>query len=394
MSFKDYCPVTIWLGKRLSSGTPRLIILCMLILFLGLNLLFRTSAAISAHHILEITKSLSQLTVGKTIDWEVLELVSSAHSRLLSDPSCAAEECKLLELSNWDRPVLWLLVRNAPFHRVAYFLGYRAYQFEAFFRFQKNTLTGSGYRLIVDDGSFGYPGGVVINVSAVAESGVYGHHYVSTERDESPEYQVGASRKFEGHSLNVSYGPSASNELVQHAFDVKLGCLVTLRRCQEVRQILPDVWQDRISIKAAKEARLRSPEPCPQRIVRNLANNATQIYRLKVLEINKSDDIDHRNSSNEATFTLIEVLKEEFDHRSNTQESIEKRDFRSLRIPDTANSWMSRGQTVIMFYECDEYWNSPCAVVLADPGNLDMVMAAIPQSSEPPHGRHAQIEEH
>ncbi len=394
MSFKDYFPVTTWLGKRLSSGTPRWILLSILVLFLGLNLLFRASAAFSAHHIGEITRSLSLLTVGKTTDREVLRLVSSAHSRLLSDLPCSAEECINFEVANWDGPVLWLLVRNAPFHRVVYFLGYRAYQFEAFFQFQKNTLTKSGYQLIVDDGSTGYPGALPVNVSARAEHGIAIHQYVSSERDENPEYQVGANRKFEGHALNVSYSPAASSELIHHAFDLKLGCLVTLRGCQEVRQILPDVWQDQVNIKSATEARLRSSEPCPPRIVRNLAKNATHIYKLKVVGMNKSGKTDNRDSSNEATFSLIEVLKEVFDQRSNTQESIEKPNFRSLPIPDTANSWMSKGQSVILFYESDHYWNSSCAIVPADRGNVGTVMAAISQSLEPPRAEQTQAEKH
>ena len=108
MSFKDYFPVTIWLGKRLSSGTPRWILLSILVLFLGLNLLFRASAAFSGHHMGEIARSLSLITVGKTTDQEVLRLVSSAHSRLLSDLPCSAEECINFEVADWDRPVLWL----------------------------------------------------------------------------------------------------------------------------------------------------------------------------------------------------------------------------------------------------------------------------------------------
>src|SRR5664279_1701268 len=382
MSFKDYFPVTIWLGKRLSSGTPRWILLSILVLFLGLNLLFRASAAFSGHHIGEITRSLSLITVGKTIDQEVLRLVSSVHSRLLSDLPCSAEECINFEVADWDRPVLWLLVRNAPFHHVAYFLGYRAHQFEAFFRFQKNILISFSYRLILDDGSFGYPGAVEVNVSARTESENAAHQFVSTEGDESPDYHVGAHRGYEGHGLIIGYSPAASSELIHHVFDLRLGCLVTFRGCQKVRQILPDVWQDQVNIKSAKEARLRSSESCPPRIVRNLANNATHIYKLKVLERDKSGKTDNGDSSNEATFSLIEVLKEAVDQRSNTQESNEMHNFQNLPIPFTANSWLRKGQFVILFYENDHYWNSSCAILLADQGNVSTVKDAIPSGSE------------
>ena len=115
--------------------------------------------------------------------------------------------------------------------------------------------------------------------------------------------------------------------------------------------------------------------------MRNLASIATHIYKLKVLEISKSGDIDDRDSSNEATFGLIEVLKEEVDQRSNTQESIERPNFRSLPIPDITNSWMSKGQIVILFYENDQYWNSSRSIVSAGPENVSAVMDSIARNS-------------
>ena len=86
---------------------------------------------------------------------------------------------------------------------------------------------------------------------------------VSSGDDESPSFDVTGDDR----NLTVQLTPEASPMAWSHAFELNLSCYWGLLGCRHARQIVPFVWQDKVEIDTATLERLKSNDPCPNRIL-------------------------------------------------------------------------------------------------------------------------------
>jgi hypothetical protein len=111
----------------------------------------------------------------------------------------------------------------------------------------------------------------------------------------------------------VSFTPEASPALISHAFQLNLRCFWGLTGCQSASQIASSLWQDKNAIEAAMHERLKSDDPCPDRI---LASRVKYFPDLEVYLLESMGFNGERLGKNELgddeiwrRYKLIEVLR-------------------------------------------------------------------------------------
>lgn len=111
-----------------------------------------------------------------------------------------------------------------------------------------------------------YPGYIGYIVSARSAHGFWIDRrfpfLVSSEDDESPQYRPSGDAK----GLYLTYTDDAPPRLTERAFQLNLGCFLSLRGCNDAREIAPTLWQDIQSIRQITYLQLVSGE-CPDSIV-------------------------------------------------------------------------------------------------------------------------------
>ena len=93
---------------------------------------------------------------------------------------------------------------------------------------------------------------------APGETGVY----VSSENDYSPQYRPSEY----SNTLNVIYTYDAPLQVTNRIFNLNLSCFWSLRGCEAVRVIAPDIWNDVRAIRDATYQQLISCK-CPDSII-------------------------------------------------------------------------------------------------------------------------------
>ena len=157
--------------------------------------------------------------------------------------------------------------------KVVHWLGMRHLSFSATVVVMDGRVARFWYG-IEPDVFLGWPVGYVISVSTV-------HGFwlergrpvpVNSLDDERPEVRFTFinspfALKAADTSIDFYYTPDAPRELIAHAFEVDLSCFWSLHLCDSVRQIAPYLFADRQTVAQAADARVRSPDPCPDRIL-------------------------------------------------------------------------------------------------------------------------------
>ena len=159
-----------------------------------------------------------------------------------------------------------------PF-KVAYVFGWRHLSFGACVSTSHGVVSSTSYGL-APDVFLGWPTGELVLVRSVHGFWMRGTRMpVESVDDENPDFRFGAVAGqfswFGGSdsAIAVAYTTNAPRELISHAFSVDLSCFWGILGCDSVRQVVPLLWTDRLRIADATAARLRSGNPCPDRIL-------------------------------------------------------------------------------------------------------------------------------
>jgi hypothetical protein len=91
---------------------------------------------------------------------------------------------------------------------------------------------------------------------------------VRTVDDEDPDYRFGSiAGASTNATLSLIYTSAAPYDRITRALELDLTCYWDLSGCNSVRQVVPQLWQDLKDAEEAAAARLRSSNPCPDRIL-------------------------------------------------------------------------------------------------------------------------------
>ena len=99
----------------------------------------------------------------------------------------------------------------------------RYWDFEILVEFKSGTVSKFGYYLMIATPERGSPGVVVVGASSDRRFADRGG--IDMRDDESPNYQVRTARKWPDMSLGITFIPGVADELMRHAFDLRLDCL-------------------------------------------------------------------------------------------------------------------------------------------------------------------------
>jgi hypothetical protein len=206
--------------------------------------------------------------------------------------------------------------------KIAYLLGWRYLSFGARFVVLSGTVSSISYELDPDV-PLGWPAPNF--VVARSMHAIWGRWPVwkpvgSTE-EENPSFRFGpVSGQFSwlsAHdgSIGVAYTQDAPRDLVSHVFQLDLTCFWGLRGCDSVQQVVPELWKDRKAIEDAADARLRSKDPCPDRILSGRMRTLLDTD-VAVLEVEDSKLVEFRDEGDRAeeavmNFRLVETIRGE-----------------------------------------------------------------------------------
>jgi hypothetical protein len=377
VAFGKYFPGTVWLWQRLTSRGARRIALLFLLVLALLAMGLRVYSAIFVYRVHTILAGMEQLRPDQTTKAEMLKMVPALHpGQWEYQPYCEGEECYTVLISNWggflDRQLE--KVGNPFLFKAALLLGLHLWNFGA------KVVLGGGrvhdvyYYFIVDDGSGEYPGTICLKASSLRGSN---HMVRNLFRDESPDCQISIHHKWPDLNLTVIFAPTAPPEVVHHAFDVHLGCMLGLG-CRTARQILPLVWDDKQKIEAAALARMQGSDPCPNRILPRRARDVPNILLADVERVRPGFETSYDQVYQLADYRLLEVLKgapnvpvkgKGVRHRATI--------LGTYNVPNPALRLLRPGERVLMFTDADGVLVEPCEIVAATPSALQTIRSAL-----------------
>ena len=372
--FAKYFPTTVWLWRRLTSRLARRIALffCVALALSAVGL--RVNSAIFAHRVHKILGGLEQLRPDQTSKAEMLKLLPDLRPGLLKYEHCRGDECYATVIQNWPDSLLARLVGEvgSPFLvRMLYGLGVRLWYFGAKVELQGNRVHDLYYSLLVDDGSGEYPGAVTLDVGTLRGSNQL---IGNLTRDESPDFQISSYRKWPKLDLGIVFAPTASRELVHHAFDLHLEC-VWKSGCRSARQLLPLVWDDQQRIEASALARIKSSVPCPDRILPRRARDVPDILLVEVERVRTELKTYGPQQYRIVDYRILEALKGRPNRLSGVEHPMNLDSIDT--IPNPAISLVRPGARVLMFTDSDGRLEEPCEIVAATPGALRTIRSSL-----------------
>ena len=403
MPRRDYFPASSGIGYALTGLTARRVYATTALLLLVGTTVARTYSFIRTRRIQAVISGLSKLRIDETTEEELVRTVpylvrgnSDRHvvrNAELGNVDTGVERGYYVSISNqanwmkfenvaWDvssvqstkdgRHTGWLFT-------LADWLGYRYLGFRARVILLDGRVSSIGYA-IADRLVFPEVFGNIVSVdSAHARWAPHETSFeVSSTEDESPQFHVGGD---DGH-LAVLFTSEASPALMSHVFDDHLRCFWSLFGCRHARQIAPLLWQDKNSIEAATLARLKSNDPCPDRI---LAGRVKYLPDMDVVLLEstgfKTESVNEeglRVDENRTRYKLIEVLR---GRSSKSWESVRGSvtfphpGDHLQSLPNMGLQWAKAGQKVLLFSNL--HFDS-CRVVQATPSALSVVRNEIP----------------
>lgn len=167
---------------------------------------------------------------------------------------------------------------------------------------------------VADDLIFPLAIGDVVSVASFHSrwGPVHGYADVSAVADENPAF---LSSEFEGR-FSFLYNPDAPAALRSDLFHVDLSCFWGLFRCEDARQIAPALVRDKEGVEAATLARLKSADPCPDRIISARARfwPDMRVALVSSLGSKNADVSEHgeRVTEIQTDFELVKVLRGTF----------------------------------------------------------------------------------
>lgn len=207
---------------------------------------------------------------------------------------------------------------------------------------------------------------------------------VASEKDESPQYGVSGDEKV----LSAWFTSDAPSDLTAHVFQLNLGCFWSLGGCSKASQIAPALLQDNAAISTAVIPRLRSIDPCPDRVlaarIRYLLDVDVVLAEVTKFRIEKVANETGDDAQEYFTdYQLVDVIRGQSrrvlkDLRYNPV--IPSPTNPSERIANPISPLHKVGEKVLLF--SNNYFYS-CAVVPATPSALAAVRTAVPAPKRP-----------
>jgi hypothetical protein len=401
MVLSDHLPTFVWLWRRMTSIRlrPRRIALCFATFLVIVALAPRIASGIFEYRVLEIVNGLAQIRLDQTTKAELLKTVADLKPGTSSYGKCPEEECFSNETYIWSSSFgamedyffgRW--VTQGRFHsKVGYWLGYRVTRFSADVELSEGRVHKLYFSLMVSNGNLWIDRTVLVNVSGI-QGFPFGRVLWSVNErdfsdgrlpeveDESPDYRVTSIPIWKGPAnamvgLSVAFTPGAPAQLARHAFELQLNCIWRLNGCTSTRDLLPLAWEDKLRIESAALARMKSSNPCPDRILPRRARDSPDIILAEVTRLLPSDKNDLLGECRRADFRLVQVLKGKLNRklegvllpiRIGTQDP-------NLRIPNPVIPYVRPGSKLLMFSENYE----PCQIVAATPSALGTIQSAL-----------------
>lgn len=403
MPFRNHFPASTWIARALIGRTARQFYSAIIVLLLVVATGARIYSFRLTHRIQRVISGLSKLRIDEATEDEVLRTVPFLtrggqdwhvqRNNEVGDVDSGVERVYYVTFSNkesWMRferfavrfssveyskgrhPKSWILT-------VAGLLGYRYIGFGASVVLLDGKVSSVRYG-IADDLVFPEQIGAVVSVSSVHArwaSHQRGFEVPSTD-DESPQFNIRGDDEY----LAVSYTPDASPALKSHAFQVDLSCFWSLLGCRHARQVSPLLWQDKNAIEAATLARLKSRDPCPDRIVigrvRYLPDADITLLESTGFKTESANEEGLRVDEIGTHYKLVEVLR---GRSSMWWESVRVSatipypgDYERT-LPNTGLRWANAGEKVLAFSNLSF---DSCQVVPATSSALSSVRDTIP----------------
>lgn len=262
MSFGELFPATSWVGRVITHKIARRIYLFIILLVFAAAGAARVSSLVLIRRIHRVLAGLEQLQIDRTTEAELLRTVPylernqyewrdgfgfrRSYNEGISNASFMWRVGGPLE-ANWRRTLTdWI--------------GFRSVNFSANVELRDGKVSRVSYGIFLHHG---YPWD---SVYVTSFHGIWARDRgvaVSSVDDESPQYHVAGDEK----QLRVEYAFDGPPNVVSHTFDLHLACLLSLRGCKSTRDLAPVIWADKEKVQAAALARLKSDNPCPDRIL-------------------------------------------------------------------------------------------------------------------------------
>ena len=288
---------------------------------------------------------------------------------------CKEDECYSVHIQNGEalsnRDLLQVIYRFTV--KALPFLGLHLWDFSAKVEIRKERVHGFYYALEIDNCDARSPGAMRFGARSVLGP-ISRREVGELFLDESPDCGIVWNQwVVPSFTLFVDFRPTAPPELVHHAFDLRLGCVV-LSGCRTTRQVMPLVWADDQSIVAAALSRIQSPDPCPDRILVRRARDVTHIILAEVAGVHP----DAPNTHTLADYRLLEILKGGAAPRLNGLMH-----FPDIPgppwadVPNPAFKLLKPGTRVLMFIDRNGLLVQPCEIVPATPSALQTIRDAL-----------------
>ncbi|HTS11926.1 MAG TPA: hypothetical protein VMH00_07405 [Candidatus Limnocylindrales bacterium] len=268
MNLRELFPATTWVGRAITHRIAQRAYLSIILVVLLVASVARISSLVLIRRVHRVLDGLAQLQIDHTTEAELLRTVPYLQRNPFEGREGAALHRNYYAVisneSQWLRAVY-----NGNFatnwrSAVANWIGFRYLDFRASVVLIDGRVSEVTYGIQLHPG---FPRMAAASVYVRSFHGIWmpSEHsiWVPSEDDESPQYRVAGS---EGR-LTVSYAFDAPPNLVSHAFNLRLLCLLSLRGCTGAHDLAPLIWADKDAIQAATLARLRSNNPCPDRIL-------------------------------------------------------------------------------------------------------------------------------
>ena len=384
MSLGDHFPATVGTLRIPTGRTARRVYIAMVLLLLLLTTALRVYAFVLTRRIHAVMSGLSELVIDKTTEEEAVRTVPylirsegelhTSWSVERGDVDLGIERNYYVSISNQSNwmhfvnfatrvsdiydtrdsgPTSWVFA-------AADLLGYR--------------YVGYGAQIVVLNGKVSairYRIGTVLEFPQLGMLSVRSAHaywtpyqrgsVISSIDDENLRFRVTGSDQ----RLNVWFSPDASPALRAHLFQVDLRCFWMLAGCRKASQIGSLLWRDKNEIESATTARLRSNDPCPDRV---LSERARYLADINVVLLKSTG---FRNESvNEDGLRVDEIWTD-----YNLVEVLRGRSSIAWNSVRSKTSWSAAGTTVIAFAN---HTFESCRMILATPSALSAVRNSRP----------------
>jgi hypothetical protein len=393
MSLRKLFPFSWSFCRTITSPLARRIYFSLLIVLLVVTTTARVRSILLVRRISPILSGMAQIRLDQTTKEEFLRAIPSL---VRANQDWNGQRVYTAVVSNEsDWLMSHLIFGSAPYWLLHTWewLGYRYIYFEAGAAVLDGKVTSLRYGIATQ---MGFPRQVSYIVSAKSVHGFWEPHnsgfLVTSLDDESPQYRVRGSEErrdgFRDGFVSAVFTSDAPIELTSHAFRLVLSCFWSLRGCRAPSQVAPLLWRDKGAIEAAAVSRLKSREPCPDRI---LASRIRYLPDLDVLLFQVTAfrkeliNIENQDSQEFITdYKLVDVIRGR-SRRSSWEGVRYRRIIPSptgplQRIANPMSPVHQVGDQVLMF---SNHNFSSCQVVPATPSALSAVRAAIPAPRHP-----------